>query len=452
MSKPDMAITTISEAARQTRVFSEADVLVVGGGPGGHSAAVAAARSGAKTVLVERYGHLGGMPTGGLITMLHSMSDGTNQRQIAGICQEWIDRLDARNAVEYPRKEDIGLSDAELLRPWRNPFFVVEERLIYGARFDPEILKCVLNDMVEEAGVELLLHSWGTEAIMENGEVKGCIFESKSGRQAVLAKAVIDGTGDGDLLPSAGVKFEREADKNLRTTKPALCFEFGNVDVPRMYEFRENNPKQNAELMQELKGLDGFTMFFRTTREDTVHFNMFLNDYDILNVVDLTRVEVDVRKRMLVTFDFLKKNMPGFKDSFIMLTAPQLGTRGSRRLVGAYKLTEADARAGKTFDDTIAEFPPLRGISPEKPHVSVPYRCLVPETVDGLLVAGRSFSSDEIVNEHFNTISHCVAMGQAAGTAAVMAVRNGTRLRDVDTRKLQDLLIEQGVPMPGLKR
>jgi flavin-dependent dehydrogenase len=207
---------TIAEPERLTRVFCEADVVVVGGGPGGHSAAVAAARSGAKTVLVERYGHLGGMPTGGLVTMLHNMSDGTAHKVIAGLCQEWIDRLDERGAAVHPKKEEIGTTDDKVLDQWSRRFFALDGHLIYGARFEAEILKCVLNDMVVDSGVELYLHSWGTQIILDRSNTaRGIIFESKSGRQAITAKVVIDATGDGDFLPQAGEDFDTRSKPTL---------------------------------------------------------------------------------------------------------------------------------------------------------------------------------------------------------------------------------------------
>ncbi len=447
---------TIMEPAREVKVCRQADVVVVGGGPGGHSAAVAAARNGADTVLVERYGHLGGMATGGLVILIPHMSDGTQEQQIAGLCQEWLDRLDARGAAVHPKKEELGSSDKEIVEYWRNfsHFFVCHEgRVQLNAVVDPEILKCVLNDMVDEAGVKLFLHSWGTQAIVDNGEVQGVIFESKSGRQAILAKVVIDGTGDGDLLPSAGAEFIRQIDPNLRISKVALCFLFGNVDIKRLSEFKQSNPEKHTELMRELADLDGFPVYLRTTREDVIWFNNLLPGLDILNVEDLTWVEVNVRKRMLITYDFFKKYVPGFENSFIMTTATQTGTRGSRRVVGEHMLTEKDIHSGAVYEDTIAVCPDLHNVvSPEHPHVHIPYRTLVPRQVERLLVAGRSFSSEDVVNERYNLITHCIAMGEAAGTAAALAIKNNVRLRDVDYAVLQDRLIAQGVPMPGVAR
>jgi flavin-dependent dehydrogenase len=186
-------MSTIREESRQIPLYWEGDVVVVGGGPAGIGAAVAAARNGAKTLLLERYGHLGGMATGGLVMVIMPMSDGTSEQQIGGLCQEIIDRLDTMGAAIHPKKEELGSSEIGLVNYWkRYAFGVVEGKVRMSATVDPEALKSVLNDMVSEAGVDLLLHSWGSRAMMEGNHVKGVIFESKSGRQAVVGKIVID--------------------------------------------------------------------------------------------------------------------------------------------------------------------------------------------------------------------------------------------------------------------
>lgn len=444
---------TIREPARDTTVFTETDVVVVGGGPGGHTAAIAAARGGAKVVLLERYGHLGGMVTGGLVTLIPHMSDGTSEQQIGGICQEWLDRLDAKGGAIHPRKEELGSADPAIVQYWKN-FHVMcvrEGRVRLSAETDPEILKCVLNDMVEEAGVKLLLHAWGTQAIVEKEQVQGVIFESKSGRQAVLAKIVIDGTGDGDLLPSAGADFETRINPKLRIAKAALVFRFGNVDLRKVDEFRASQPQKYHEMMQELVRLNGFHFFQKTAPEGVVWFNMWLPDLDILNIEDLTSVEISVRKRMMITYDFFKKFVPGFENCTIVATAPQVGTRGSRRLVGEYTITEEDMKTGRVFEDTIAMCPDLNfNHSPEHPHVHIPYRAMVPRKVEGLLVSGRIYSAEDIVQEDFNLIPHCIAIGQAVGTAAAMAVRQGISPRKVNYDDLRESLTRQGVPLPPL--
>jgi hypothetical protein len=445
------SMKTITEPASEIRVVREADVVVVGGGPGGHAAAVAAARNGADTVLLERYGHLGGMASGGLVIMIPHLSDGTERQIIAGQCKEWLDRLDVRGASLHQKYEDVGSDDKELVEYWRDfhQFFVCEDRVQLAAMVDPEMLKCVLNDMVGEAGVKLFLHSWGTKAIVEHNEVQGVIFESKSGRQAVLGKVIIDGTGDGDLLPSAGAEFDRNIKPNLRIATVAVVFRLGNVDTKMHSKFQKTETKKYAALMGELMKAGGFPAAQRSAHDDVVWVSNWIPGLDILNVEDLTRAEVEIRKKMLVTYDFFKKNVPGFEKSFIIDTASQTGTRGSRRLIGEYMVTEKDWHSGKTYEDTIAVLPQLRSVvSQEHPHVHVPYRSLVPRKVDNLLVAGRSFSSDDIVNNDYNLIPHCILYGQAAGTAAALAIKSGVKVRNVNIADLKDSLIKQKVVLP----
>jgi hypothetical protein len=452
---------TIKEAARETQVCYEADVVVVGGGPGGHTAAVAAARNGAKTVLVERYGHLGGMATGGLVIQILLMSDGTKEQQIAGICQEWIDRLDKVGGVLYPKQEELGSTDEKVLARWRRVLFVVVgNKVRLTATMDPELLKCALNDMVEEAGVKLYLDSWGTQAIVENGAVKGVIFESKSGRQAVLGKVIIDGTGDGDILASAGVEYEEGFDPRLRAANMALVWRFGNVDFNKFCEYQEANRQRYNEMMGELRKACGgmYVLPIASSREDVVWFNNRVPGVSTTNVEDLTRVEVDMRKVMLKTHDFFKKNFPGFQKSFILDSASQVGTRGGRRMLGEYVYTQADMLNGKIHDDTIAVFPSTKGSPAENPPAGectrgyVPYRSLLPRKTDGLMVACRAFSSDMHTNDAFNWIPHCIAFGEAAGTAAALAVKARIQPRDVDYGALQKQLLSQGVLLPGVKK
>ena len=442
------SLKTIIEPASEINVLWEADVVVVGGGPGGHAAAVSAARSGADTVLLERYGHLGGMATGGLVIMIPHLSDGTEKIILAGQCQEWLDRLDVRGASVHQRYEDVGSDDKELVEYWRDfhQFFICEDRIQLGAMVDPEMLKCVLNDMVEEAGVKLFLHSWGTRAIVDKNEVQGVIFESKSGRQAILGKVIIDATGDGDLLPSAGAEFDRNIKPDLRIATVAVVFRLGNVDTKRHGEFKKSEAKKHEELMRELVQLGGFPVAQRSAHDDVLWVSNWIPGLDILNVEDLTRAEVEIRKRMLITYDFFKKHVPGFEKSFILDTASQTGTRGSRRVIGEYTVTEKDVNSGEIHEDTIAVCPQLRHVvSPEHPHVHIPYRSLVPRKVENLLVAGRSFSSDDIVNNDYNLIPHCIIYGQAAGTAAALSIKNGVKIRNVDYGALKDSLVRQNV-------
>jgi hypothetical protein len=310
----------------------------------------------------------------------------------------------------------------------------------------------MLNDMVEEAGVRLYLHSWGARAIAEEGRVKGVLFESKSGRQAVMGKVIIDGTGDGDLIPSTGAESYSAFDPKLRSSMLALVFRLGNCDYQKLCDFREAQPDRYQELMKQLAEAAGTRLLpLPTPRNDVLWVNNWIPGLDCTKVEDLTKLEVEMRKIMLRGHEFLKKNVPTFENSFILDTASQTGTRGSRRVVGELTLTKQDAASGKAFEDTVAVIPRLGPPGAASPFVYFPYRTLVPKKVEGFLVAGRSFSSDDAANDSINLIPHCIAMGQAAGTAAAMAVDGGINPRQVDYKALQARLMEQGVPLPGVK-
>ena len=436
----------IKEPARDIRVISEADLVVVGGGPAGVAAAVAAARNGVDTVLIERFGHLGGMATGGLVILIPHMSAGTEVMEIQGICWEMIERLNSMGAALHPEREHLGFSDPDIIAKYKRFFdFTVEGKVRMSVYYDPEMLKCIMNDMIEESGVKLYLHSWGVRAITEGDNVQGVIFESKSGRQAILGKITIDATGDGDLIESTGAEFDGTLEPNLRSSNLALVFRVGNVDSRRFNDFKENEESRWNELIEEIRKQDGFSVCLPTNREDVRWFNNWIPNRHPLNVEDLTWVEVNVRKRMLITHQFFKENVPGFKDSFILDTASQLGVRGSRRLIGEHILTYDELRSGKIHDDTIAVIPPLKhNVSDEWPNGFIPYRSLVPVRMENFLVAGRSFSSDTVTNDLLNLIPFCVAMGQAAGTAASIALDGGIKLRKVDYGVLQKKLIDQG--------
>ncbi len=447
---------TIKEAARETRVCRTADVVVIGGGPGGIGAAVAAARSGADTVLIERYEHLGGMGTGGLVTIIPNLSDFSGKQQIAGITQEWIDRLNLREAADYPKKEHWGSDDKKLVAYYQNRSFfnIREQRVIYSVHIDAEISKCILQDMVEEAGVKTYLHAWGTEPVMDGNKVKGVIFESKSGRQAVLAKVVIDSTGDGDLLPYAGAGFNSDIERTMRIANLSFSYWIDNVDLKKYYDFRNSHQNEISEKMRDLSKLGGHPRFMTSNLKNQERvvwiFPRYANSSQV-DVEELTRVEFLGRKEMLITHDFYKKHYPGFENSFIVLSNPQLGTRGARRVLGEYVVSEKDMNTDKPFEDTIAIFPDVdRGKNSIKyPVTYMPYRCMIPAGVNNLLVACRAFASEAIVNEYFNLIPHCIALGEAAGVAAAQAIAGNVDLRKIDIKTLQAKLKKQGVILPG---
>jgi len=457
------AVRTITEPARDIQICREADVVVVGGGPGGIGSALAAARCGADTVLVERYGHLGGMATGGLVTIIPNLSNINGEQQIAGICQELIDRLDALDATHYPRKENWGSDDRELVDYYisanlnffyiRNDLNTGRERVLYTALVDPEILKCELNNMMEEAGVKLYLHAWGTKPIMEGSTLRGVMIESKSGRQAILGKVVIDSTGDGDLLQPAGADCDTRMLPNLRIAAFAFPFWIGNVDLKRTEEFRAANPEKFTDLMRELASQGGASFYLKDLvkyHDGVVWFHPFFRSMNQADLEEINRVELEGRKKMHMSYKFYRKYVPGFEKSYISISSPQLGTQGGKRVVGEYVCSEKDITSDEIFEDTIAVFANNDNgeISAKHPNVCVPYRSLVPRKIDGLLVACRAFSSECGFNEYFNLIPHCIALGQAAGTAAALSVDAGIQPRKIDYSMLQKNLHRQGVILP----
>ena len=449
------------EPAQEVPVVYDADVIVVGGGPGGIGAAVSAARCGAKTVLIERCGYLGGMGTGGLVTMFPHMSGGGKELMPGGLMTDIINKLDEQDACVHPPFEMLGSDKKEDVDYWkaRGMWFVSDEgKVRMTVLHDAHVLKCIYNDIVVEAGVKLYLHSWGTKAIVEDNHVVGVVFESKSGRQAIRGKVVIDATGDADLLPSAGAESTKKMDFHLRIRNLAQSFHMGNINVEKLEKFIKENPNGVSEISRRAFEAGCFvaldTTLLASARRQSVWVNNFIPGMnrplvDSSNVEDLTSVSIYAYKKMEKTLKFYRDNMPGFEDAKIIYCASVLGIRGGRRLIGEYTLVEMDMIQGTDFPDTIIAVPHLEhDVSEKFPLRCVPYRCLVPKKVDGLLVAGRSFSSQDRVNEMVNLMPHCIGMGQAAGTAAALAVKHGVEARAVDIKELRASLRAQGLYLP----
>jgi len=456
------ASKTITEAQREVQVIREADVIVAGGGPGGVAAAVSAARAGAKTILLERYGHLGGMATGGLVNIIPNLADIYGNQHIGGFCQEFITRLAARGGATFPEERYWGKDNASVVAHYmqanmRN-FFIRENAegkdvAMYSAVIDPEIGKDELNKMVIESGAELLLHTWVTAPIMENNAVKGVIVETKSGRMALLAKVVIDSTGDGDLLLGTGTETVEYLVPGSRIARFGYVHWIANVDLTRYEEFKSFHPDEFFEACKTIADQGGNPRFYRGQLEQhsgVVWIHRLFEGQCQIEPEEMTYVDVNARNVAVKSWELLKKHMPGFDKSFIVLTAPQLGTSGGRRIVGEYYLTEKDMNTDEPFEDTIAIFADNDRMekSLRYPRTFVPYRALVPKETEGFLVACRAFSADHDFSEYFNLIPHCMCFGQAAGAAAAIAVSNGVSVRNVNYSALKNELLKHGAILP----
>ncbi|MBF4692542.1 FAD-dependent oxidoreductase [Fusibacter ferrireducens] len=442
----------IMEPSRQIPILDEADVVVIGSGPAGHSAAVAAARSGAgKVILVERYNHLGGMATGGFVLLVPHLSFGGTIMS-GGLQQEWIDRMEKLNyGAVGPTKESVGSVDPELIQKWAGYWgFVLNDNINYGAYLDPDQLKVVLDEMINEQGEKITtyLHGWAVGAVMDGDAIKGVIIESKEGRQAIMGKVVIDCTGDADICAFAGGGFDEDRDKSLRSASMAAVYRLGGVDFKHFADWKVKNFKEWYEVhMANMAKITGFKMSpHATPRNDQCWINNWIPKY-CLNIKDLTSVDMSVRKTMYEAIDYLKENIPGFKDAFLIDIAPQTGTRGSRRIHGMYKLTKDDLDNTYAHEDTISVVPPFNFGVCQTP-TEIPYRVMVPVKIENLLVAGRSFSSSHEANDWSNLIPHCANLGHAAGVAAAIAIKDGTSVRDVNIQKVQTVLKDQNTYLP----
>jgi succinate dehydrogenase/fumarate reductase flavoprotein subunit len=385
----------VIQPRREVPVLDTTDVLVVGGGPAGVVAAIAARRAGAKVTLVERYGHFGGLWTGGLVLVVlgHIVKGGKQVCQ--GIGEEMLRRLDKLDGAIINR------------RPGVNP------------TVDAEAVKYLMVEMIEEAGVKVFLHCWGVEAVVNARAVQGVVFESKSGRQAILAKVVIDATGDGDVFASAGARFEH------RSHNVGLVWRVGNLD--RVDSSRaEGAPKpQHVGLPTPVPGVNWV--------------NMHGPEVDGLDVATLTRLEMNHRKFIWTTIQKTRRT-PGYEHVYLVETAPQLGVRITRVLDGLKTVTLDDLKAGTRFADVVGV-----GGSESGNHGEwqIPYGALVPTEIDNVLAAGRCISAEIRMADLVRLIPNCFVTGHAAGVAGAVAVQERCSPRQVDVTKVQKILAQQ---------
>ena len=431
------------EQGRRIPVYHRCDVLVVGGGPSGTAAAAAAAREGADVTLLERYNHLGGLSTGGLVIWIDRMTDWQGQLVIQGFASELFERLPA-DAVAGPPRTDWGSQEAQKASHWSQRTASYHGVVTWSPTIDPERLKLLSQDIVLERKVKLVYHSWVAMPIVEEGAVKGVVFESKEGRMAIMAKVVVDATGDGDLFGRAGAQFENDIEEADIHHAMNTAFLFGGVDMNRWIEFKAGQPEAFSAFMARGRQQCGlFERPFVSWRNDVALFmGPRQTGYSGLDVDDLTTVEVRSHKAMEQHLDYYKAHAPGFEGAFMMLSPPQIGVRHTRRLKGVDAVLRSRWPDGVALADEIGVTP---AVSPKFPNISIPYGALVPIKLDGLLACGRHISCDKNSHGFMREIPQCWITGQAAVVAAALSVAQGVPPRDVDVQRLQKALLNQGV-------
>jgi hypothetical protein len=442
------------------------DVLVVGGGNAGCAAALAAARHGARTLLVERYGFLGGTATAAMVGPWMTFHSGS-ERIVGGIAQEIVERLVA-----------LGGSPGHVAD--------ASDYVASITPFDPEVHKALLFDLMRESGVDLLLHGYFIEALTgADGAVRGARFATVGGMRAYEAAITIDASADAFVAASAGVALQ-QGDEHGRVQPASLMFRISHVDLAATAAYVRAHPEEmrtslppaarDAASLTAVAGL--YTLwnaarergdvnvprelvsFFISPYPDEVTVNMTrVVDIDPLDPDDLTRAEVEARAQAMRLLAFFRRDVPGFANARIAATAAQIGIRESRRIVGAYTLSGDDVLHARTFDDAVARSaypidihnPSGSGTTtfrlPAGAAYEIPYRCLVPEHVDALLVAGRCISTTHEALASTRLTPTVMTLGQAAGTAAALCVARGIRPRDLPPAVLRDALERDGVDL-----
>lgn len=391
----------VIQPERPLAVMQETEVLVVGGGTAGCVAAVAAARAGAKTVLVERYGYLGGLWTGGLVLLVyptHATENGMRTKVVRGLGDELLGRI-----ARYPNAATHYAAG----RP--------------DPTTDPEITKLVMDQMVIEAGVSLLFHCWVADVVMDGNTLRGVVFESKAGRQVILAKVVVDASGDGDVFAAAGAEHEQ------RLHAIGLVHRLGNVDRADLTQL-QNAGFKNLGSVEPLPSVRWVNLRGPST--------------DGLDIAELSRLEVEHRRSIWKRVDQLRRTAGG-DQVFLLQTAPQIGVRITRLLAGTRKMTEIEARSGSRQPDTIG-IGGTYGAGAGNRGFAIPYGALVPKQLDNLIAAGRCIDVDTPMVEDMRLIATCLLTGHGAGAAAALAVRDNCPPREVSLSRLRELLLNQG--------
>ena len=446
-----MKTSQLVEPARALPVYGQFDVVVVGGGPAGMAAAVSAARHGARTLLVERYGFLGGMGTAGGVTNfagLYGRVNGEMRQVVHGVVDELMARLDAAGGLNKPQD---GMGGRIRVRS-----------------YDISAYKCAADPLLQEAGVHMLFHAWAAAVIKDGERIAALVVETKSGRQAIRANAFIDCSGDADVAAFAGVPFEL-GDGQGGSLFPTTMFRVGHVEAPRALaavgEFKAINELMD-KARQERPGAYDFPREGAILRPQIDPREWRANVTQIrnakgqaMNGVDaqeLSDGEVEGRRQIREYFRFLKAEVPGFEGSSIVDIAPQVGIRETRRILGLYALTGEDILSSARFEDSIGVNAwPMElhgdgridwGFARDADNAinQLPWRMLVPQSgATNLLVAGRCASMTHEGQSAARASGGCFVMGQAAGTAA--ATLDAGRFADVDVKALQQVLVKDGV-------
>lgn len=448
------------EEQHRIPITYDCDVLVVGGGTAGIIAALAAAETGAKTVLIEKNGFLGGVLIHGAIC-LHSFfnlfkpfPDRSKVQLVRGIPERIVQAMVQAGGCPGHLDVEVGYDYDSV-----------------ATTFDPEIFKKVAFDLVKEAGIRLLLHTFVVDTITKDGVVKGVIAESKSGREAIMAKVVVDATGDADVAFRAGA----ECVDGHQEYPVANIFGMGNVDVDRLLAFLQENrllshlayvddPAGNRRITRLGMNLRGSDKLREAVQElgiwGPVTVSHHKGELTYINCTsarglnaidrdDLTQAEIRLRTQIADVVSLLQNNVPGFEDAFLSRTSPFVCVRRTRVVVCEYDITLADIVEGRGFEDEIARYGfhdmAPRYIVDRGGSYGIPYRALLPKKIDNLLVAGRMITSTYEAHMSTRNSVCCMAQGHAAGTAAAMAALRGIAPRDIPLGELQDMLESQDV-------
>ncbi len=419
-------MTAYTEPAREIPVAREVDVIVVGGGPAGLTAAIAAARNGARTVLVEQFGYLGGTATASLMACINGYRNQVEPdftQTVRGIAEEIIlelKELDGLGSSPYPQKS----------------YATEPGELEYSYAIDTEKFKYVTLKLAVDAGVDIMLHTYFCDAITESGAVRGVIVENKSGRLALMARVVVDASGDADVCARAGAPFWQTRGDEAKRLNDGL-----------MYGIQFGSARPQAQFACDFG-------------DNAVVWGPGVGAIDGTDADQLSRAEIDTRLRVYEDFAAKQAKDPELADAHVAETPPLLGVRQTRFVEGEYKLTADDALTGRRFDDVIAisscaviSFYGYRRYL-EHEGYDIPYGCLVPREVDGLLAAGRCISSEQQPYESHRAMAPMMAIGQAAGMAAALCAAQDVEPRALDVRKLQETLESQAavVHLAGRQR